>query len=194
MKRLLTILFLLYASATLAAGTGGGLGFGSSDFGGWTTYLRQIPASSLGFDVIQGISFYSALCTQAAVTSRNSLCQLYNPAGSGVNIFPNTLRCWAGAAATGQLSEFDTARTTPVATANMKLTASQVSHGQVYADNIAAVSSTWIQQNTNLTTAINQQLAIAFGTMIRPGTGLEFEVQTQNLALNCEFFWTEAPQ
>src|SRR5215469_10681604 len=143
-KLILALLLLLWCGTVLGAGTSGGLGYGSGDYGSSTTYLRGVPGGSLIFDIVQGASFYNSLCTQAATVSRNSVCQLYNPVGSGVNILPNTVKCYVSTSGFIQLSEFDTARTTPVTVSTLKLTSGLTAHGQVFADNIAAVSASWL--------------------------------------------------
>jgi len=194
MKKLLTLILLLWATVAVAAGTSGGLGFGSSDYDGWTVFSRQIIGTSLGNEVIMGVSFYNSVCTQTATAARNSVCQLLNPVGSGVNIVANTIKCNVGSAANVQVSEFDTARTTVVTVNNLKLTASQVPKGKIYVDNIAAAQSTWLSQAVGQTTPFAGVLDTTYTPMLKPGTGMEIEVLTQNITLNCMFYWSESPQ
>jgi len=185
-------LVLCLAAPARAADSVRSLGMHSSNSIAGGMRFRQYP----GF---QGDNFYEhrgfiATCVQAATTSRNSVCQIYNPVGSGLYVFLDLARCWHTSGSTNDLwVPQNTARTTLVGGGtNVFLGSANTSVGQVYKDTLSSVTaSVAIDQPVVAAVPANNINITSNIPGLPPGTGVEVESLTQNIGLTCEFWWHE---
>jgi len=188
MKRLLPAVMLLAAlcGQGWCASSNAGIGFQSTPSNSSPNIYYQTPIAGQEYSIT-----YITTCTQAAVAARNSVCQLYNPPGSNLTFIFTNARCWLGTAGLAQWTINNTPRTTLIGGGNnLFLGSPNTSQAKVYADTITPLGtalSTINVSNAPATSMMPQQQYI----MLSPGTGLEVEVQTVNIALNCEFYWFE---
>ena len=189
MKRLL---FLILCLVNVAANTSPGAGFGTSP----TTAMRfsQAPGQSLITAELKNQMFKYASCVQAATVSNYSVCQMWNPVGSGVNDVILLTRC---VIPSGTLSaQWDltlSPRTILLGTAvSATLGSGVVSHTLFYKDAIASLNTSL--QTKNITTNYISMVPIAGAIAVGPGKGIEVAVATQNIQLTCEWLFYEIPQ
>jgi len=195
-KRLIIALVavLLTARSVLAVDIASGAGFGSSNKNPY--FVKQVYITNTGGDMMNPNVFWGyQICSSPAVSGLKSVCQLVNPAGSGVWVAPNAVSCWVGTTSIMQLTRFDTPRTTSLGgpTGNYQFaTAGAASHMQFYSDAIAANGVSMSQSNVASTVAGGTGL-LPTSFFLLPGTGLEVEMQTANDALNCIWLVEESP-
>src|SRR5215472_5849441 len=185
----LALLLLLIPCVAHGAGSVGSLGTHSSRSNSANMRFRQYPLYQA--DNIYDKRDFIITCTQTATLSRNSVCQIYNPVGSGKYVMLDLLRCWhSSGTAVDLLVPQNTARTTLMGGAtNLYLGSANTPVAQVYADTISSLaptSSAVDQINISATIATNANLAQGFPGL-PPGAGVELEALTQNIGLNCEF-------
>jgi len=189
MKRLLLAILLLVSSKGWCASSNTGIGFGSSVLNNSRNFYFQ---SANAYSQVPG-HLFTTTCVQAAVSARNSVCQLVNPSGSSVVMVVNTFRCWLGTAGLAQLTVNNTARTTLIGGGTpLNLGGGGTSSGQVYQDTIASLGTALSTYNVG-TTPASGVMAVGQYIVLGAGSGLEVEVQTVNIQLNCEFYWYERP-
>lgn len=188
MKRLLlAVLFL----ANVAANTSPGAGFGSSAASP-ARFTNIVGVGSLAA-LLKNQFFNYATCVQAATTSMNSVCQLYNPVGSGVNVILFQVRCATPTNVFVQLEVANTPRTTSLGTASpLSFGSGVVSKSVIYKDAIASLGTALItrQAPVGYVSAAPISTGLAFG----PGQGIEAAVTTQNVQISCDFQFIETPQ
>jgi len=138
---------------------------------------------------------FIATCVQAATSAKNSICQIYNPVGSGQYVFLDLIRCWHTSGSTNDpYMPQNTPRTTLVGGGtNAFIGSANTSVGQIYKDAISALPpvSGAIDQPVVAAVPANNIPFASNVPGLPPGTGVEVESLTQNIGLNCEFWWHE---
>ena len=185
-KLLLALLFL----ANVAANTSPGAGYGSS------------PTAPVKFANILGIGptiglltnqfFNFATCTQAATVGSYSVCQMYNPVGSGVNDILWNARC-AAPSVQGQLEVANTPRTTFLGNAPALTFGSGVTSKTQFYKDVIASPGTYLMQRT-LVNGYSGLSPVTPGIALGPGKGIEAVALTLNTALSCDWQFWEMPQ
>jgi len=188
MKRLLTAMLLLAAlcGRGWCASSNAGIGFQTTPRNDSKGIFYQWPVAAQEYSIT-----YIATCTAPAVAAKNSVCQLVNPAGSNLTFIFTNARCWLGTAGLVQLTINNTPRTTLVGGGNnLFLGSPNTSQGKLYSDAITPLGTVLSMYNVG-TVPASGMMAQQQYIDLAPGTGVEYEAQTVNVAINCEFYWFE---